>query len=212
MRYSVGDMLTFDLPDTVIDGLDAIIIRPPEIDPQTGMVKLTLIGETDAKHAYALGKTGTAPPTPSLLDIEEADVAVADNSTPDAISGLELSALSIAIFNSYITNLAAAFTGADEGTTASIIVPDHDRVYPSPYTSPVAIDGATIGGLVYATNYYIYYDDAALAGGAVTYGTTTNADDAYPTATNPSRHYVASRLTVSSGGGGGGGGGLPPWA
>jgi hypothetical protein len=79
MRYTVGDMLTFDLPGTVIDGLDAIIIRPPEINPETGQVKLIMLGETDAKHAFALGKTGTAPPVPSLLDTEDADNVTGGN-------------------------------------------------------------------------------------------------------------------------------------
>ena len=81
--------------------------------------------------------------------------------------GIAESAISTAIANSYIDNLAAAFTGADEGTTASITIPDHDRVYPAPYAT-VAVDGDTIGGRAYATTYYIYYDDSALAGGAVT--------------------------------------------
>jgi hypothetical protein len=210
MRYSVGDMLSFDLPDTVLDGLDAIIIRPPEINPENGMVKLTLLGETDAKHEFALGKTGTAPPVPSLLDAEEADIAVGDNSTPDAIADLALSALSTAILASYIDNLSSAFTGADEGTTASITIPDHDRIYPAPYAS-VAVTGGVLTGLAYATTYYIYYDDPPPLGGSVTYVATTNSADAYPSATNPHRHYVASRATVASGGGGGGSGDPPPW-
>jgi hypothetical protein len=210
MRYSVGDMLTFDLPDTVLDGLDAIIIRPPQIDPETGRVNLTMLGETASKHDFALGKTGTAPPVPSLLDTEEADNTDGSNANPSVIDDLELSALSTAILASYIDNLSGAFTGADEGTTASITIPDHDRIYPAPYTS-VAVTGATIGGLTYATTYYIYYDDPPPLGGSVTYVASTSSADAYPSETNPHRHFVASRLTVSSGGGGGGGGGPPPW-
>jgi hypothetical protein len=210
MRYSVGDMLTFDLPGSVLDGLDAIIIRPPEIDPESGRVRLTLLGETASKHAFALGKTGTAPPVPSLLDAEEADTAVGSNAIPNAIDDLALSALSTAILASYIENLSGPFAGADEGATASITIPDHDRIYPAPYES-VEVDGATIGGLVYATNYYIYYDDPPPLGGSVSYVATINSADAYPSPANPHRHFVASRLTVSPGGGGGGGGDRPPW-
>lgn len=210
MRYTVGDMLTFDLPGTVIDGLDAIIVRPPEINPENGMVRLSMLGETEAKHDFALGKTGTAPPVPSLLDTEEADEAVGDNSVPNAVGDLELSALSTAILASYMDNLDGSFAGADEGTTASITIPDHDRIYPAPYES-VAVAGDTLTGLAYATTYYIYYDDPPPLGGSVTYFATTTSADAYPSATNPHRHYVASRLTVSSGGGGGGGGSPPPW-
>ncbi len=84
MRYSVGDMLTFDLPGTVIDGLNAIIIRPPEINPETGMVKLTMLGETDAKHDFALGRSGTVPPVPALLDTQDTDAAIGENSNPNS--------------------------------------------------------------------------------------------------------------------------------
>ena len=86
MRYTVGDMLTFNLPDTVINGLTAIIMRPPEIDPENGMVKLTMLGETNSKHAFALGKIGTAPPVPSLLNTQTTDVAVGSNTSPSIIS------------------------------------------------------------------------------------------------------------------------------
>ncbi|MGV1682897.1 hypothetical protein [Sphingopyxis sp. NJF-3] len=62
--YRPGDCLHLDLPQLGLD-TDAIILNR-EIDPGTMTVKLTLIGETPAKHAYALGETGVAPPTPAL--------------------------------------------------------------------------------------------------------------------------------------------------
>ena len=191
------DELTFDPL-----GMDGKIFRVEEIETRVdGTVPILLSVEDERIYDW---------------DAEDVDPVEAVASTPyDPANnpfnlGIVESAISTAIANSYIDNLAAAFTGADEGTTASIAIPDHDRVYPAPYAT-VAVDGDTIGGLAYATTYYIYYDDANLAGGAVTYGATTNSVDAYATATNPYRHFVTSRLTVSSGGGGGGGGDLPPW-
>lgn len=86
MRYSVGDMLTFNLPGTVINGLNAVIIRPPAIDPQTGQVKLTMVGETDAKHDFALGKTSTAPPVPSLVGSETLDNTRAQNGGTNGVN------------------------------------------------------------------------------------------------------------------------------
>ena len=86
MRYSVGDMLTFNLPDTVLDGLDAIIIRPPEINPDTGEVRLTMLGETAGKHDFALGKTTTAPPAPSLVNTAQLDNASSTNNGSDALN------------------------------------------------------------------------------------------------------------------------------
>src|SRR3546814_8617762 len=62
--YRPGDCLHLDLPQLGLD-TDAIILNR-EIDPGTMTVKLTLMGETPAQHAYALGETGVAPPTPAL--------------------------------------------------------------------------------------------------------------------------------------------------
>ena len=183
-------------------GMDGKIFRVEEIETRVdGTVPILLSVEDERIYDW---------------DAEDVDPVEAVASTPyDPANnpfnlGIVESTISTAIANSYIDNLAAAFTGADEGTTASITIPDHDRVYPAPYAT-VAVDGDTIGGLSYSTTYYIYYDDSALAGGAVTYGATANSVDAYATATNPYRHFVASRLTVSSGGGGGGSGDVPPW-
>lgn len=210
MRYSVGDMLSFDLPDTVLDGLDAIIIRPPEINPENGMVRLTMLGETDAKHAFALGKTGTAPPVPSLLNVSDTDNTVGDNSVPDAVGGLMLSAASNAILASYAKDIVLATDSADTGFVATITIDTHDRIYPAPYAMK-SVTGATITNLSYGTTYYIYYDDPGLAGGAVAYVATTNANNAYPSATNPNRHFVIGWVTVNPGGAGGGQAGPPPW-
>ncbi len=89
MRYTVGDMLSFDLPGTVVDNLDAIIIRPPEIDPESGRVKLTMMGETTAKHDFALGRTSTAPPVPSLVGTDVLDNTKATNNpSGDGVDGL----------------------------------------------------------------------------------------------------------------------------
>src|SRR3546814_9268278 len=52
--YRPGDCLHLDLPQLGLD-TDAIILNR-EIDPGTMTVKLTLMGETPAKHAYALGE------------------------------------------------------------------------------------------------------------------------------------------------------------
>lgn len=62
--YRPGDCLHLDLPQLGLD-TDAIILNR-QIDPGTMTVKLTLMGETPSKHAYALGETGVAPPTPAL--------------------------------------------------------------------------------------------------------------------------------------------------
>ena len=71
-HFGPGDMLTLDLPEHGLAGQDAIIMtRRP--DPATMNVTFTLVTETTAKHAYALGQTGTAPPTPTLTTGEDKD-------------------------------------------------------------------------------------------------------------------------------------------
>lgn len=75
--YRVGDCLQLDLLDRM--GLDTpAVILKRRFDPQKMAVYLTLMTETDAKHAYALGQSGTAPPTPALgLTGEERDELLA---------------------------------------------------------------------------------------------------------------------------------------
>lgn len=64
--YRPGECLRLELPDLGLDH-DAIILRRV-FDPATMTVQLTLVTEDPAKHDFALGRTGVAPPTPSLTD------------------------------------------------------------------------------------------------------------------------------------------------
>ena len=63
LNYRIGDCLTFSPePGFALK----VIVQGRALDPQTGTVTMTLRGETDGKHAFALGQTGTAPPIASL--------------------------------------------------------------------------------------------------------------------------------------------------
>ncbi|QQN73879.1 hypothetical protein [Croceicoccus sp. YJ47] len=66
-----GECYHLDLPSLDLDS-DAIVLAR-DFDPGSMMVKLTLVSEDPAKHAFALGQTGTAPPTPALGDPQERD-------------------------------------------------------------------------------------------------------------------------------------------
>lgn len=84
--YRPGECLHLDLPSLGVQH-DAIILSR-NLDPATMKVKLTLISETPEKHDYALGRTGTAPPTPTLANSEDRDETASDpfvNSLPDLI-------------------------------------------------------------------------------------------------------------------------------
>lgn len=75
--YGPGDCLHIDLPQSGLDH-NAIILER-EFDPATMTTRLTLISETGAKHAFALGQTGTAPPTPALVQSSEERDSTAAN-------------------------------------------------------------------------------------------------------------------------------------
>ena len=63
LNYRVGDCLTFQ-PE---DGWSMkVLVIGRALDAQTGAVTFTVRSETDGKHSFALGLSGTAPPTASL--------------------------------------------------------------------------------------------------------------------------------------------------
>lgn len=76
--YRPGDMVTLDIPEMGLVDQDCVIIRRV-VDPQNFSVQFTLMSETAAKHDFALGKTGTAPPTPTLTSPEDKDLVAQTN-------------------------------------------------------------------------------------------------------------------------------------
>ena len=63
--YRPGDCLTIDIPEASLNSRE-VVVRNREIEGSTMGVTLTCRSETFAKHAFCLGKTGKAPPTPDL--------------------------------------------------------------------------------------------------------------------------------------------------
>jgi len=95
-----------------------------------------------------------------------------------------------------VTNLAESgtdgltLTATDAGSDATITISAHDRIYADGTT--VSVNGGSVTGLLYSTLYFVYYDDASRAGGAVTYVVTTNTADAVQTG---NRHLVGDVTT-----------------
>jgi hypothetical protein len=67
--YRPGECLRLELPELGLDH-DAVILRR-QFDPGSMTVTLTLVTEDPDKHAFALGRTGVAPPTPALTNSAE---------------------------------------------------------------------------------------------------------------------------------------------
>jgi hypothetical protein len=203
--FKPGECIEVDLPSLEFSG-DAIILQR-EIDPATMKVKLTLIGETPAKHAYALGQTGTPPPTPALGQTSEErdDIALSAADPPGFLSQLVLS--------SYVTD-ADPLDGLMQATDASITIEAHTRNYSD---KSVSVTGDTLtedvdsNPLSADTLYHIYYDDGGRQGGVAIYHATTIPADAANSAATPFRHYLGSIKTDVVGGTGTvEGGQIPP--
>lgn len=76
-HFGPGDMLTLDLPEHGLAGVDAIIVKR-QMDAARMVVTFTMMSETAGKHDFALGRTGTAPPTPALTTGEDRDDIAAE--------------------------------------------------------------------------------------------------------------------------------------
>lgn len=76
--YRPGDMVTIDIAEAGLAGQDCVIVQR-SVDPQTLAVRFVLVSETTAKHDFALGLTGTAPPTATLTTAEDRDTTAGTN-------------------------------------------------------------------------------------------------------------------------------------
>lgn len=198
--YQPGDMLTLDIPEANLEEQDAVMVAR-SVDPATLTVTATFIGETAAKHTYALGLTGAAPPTPTIIPPEDRDTAKTENNAPPGYDAA-------LIAGSYVSGSGGnPLSATDAGSNATITVAAHDRVYAD---KTVSVSSGSLTGKAYSTLYFVYYDDAGRAGGSVTYATTTDPAIAYNSSTYPDRHLVGYVTTPASGGADTGGSGTAP--
>ena len=198
-HYRPGECLEIDLPEYGLT-LDAVIINRA-FDPARMTVTLTLMSETYAKHAWALGRSAAPPPTPALGQTQQQRDELA-----------AAAALPSGYFRSLIASSwqgAVTITATDD----EIVIGNHDRIY-SDLT--VAVTGATLAvddtaaAIAAETVYYLYYDDATRAGGAVTWAATTDFYAAQLSDTAPDRHFGGWIITDAIGGTGTSGGGATP--
>lgn len=84
-------------------------------------------------------------------------------------------------------------TATDAGASATITISAHTRVYGD--GTSVAVSGGAVAGLAYSTVFYVYYDQASRAGGAVTYLATTSQATAAQTG---DRHSLGAVTTPAA--------------
>jgi len=202
MVFKVGEAATLNIPELGLVN-QLCIITSRSVDPGNGTVVVTLESETTAKHSFALGQTGIAPPTPTIVPPQELD----ETTGTQQVSVTDVTTL---IATSSTTNLLATIS-----TTGAVTVSAHQRLYTD---KTVAVTGATVtapAGAVVGDTVVIFYDDADRAGGAVAYqaaripASTGQIDAYYPSVTNPYRHFVVA-LPVPSTGTATGGSGVGP--
>ncbi|WP_200913202.1 phage tail protein [Sphingomonas sp. Leaf10] len=196
-RYGPGDLLIVDLPDDGLTEQPCVVLRRT-FDPVSMTVELILRGETPSKHAFALGRTGTAPPTPALGGTEAYDAAVPSSAPPRAAYLIIRQSVAYPVDGDDTTITIEAFNATiDDGRTLS---------FPA----------QTISGVDPASTYMVLWDFEAEAFVAVSSPalaevastryvivrewTTANADGTFPPTTTP---------PGGDGGGGYGGGGCP---
>jgi hypothetical protein len=199
MVFKVGEAATLNIPELGLTN-QLCVITSRSVDPGTGSVVMTLKSETTAKHSFALGQTGVAPPTPTIVPPQELDETTGDQQ----VSVTDVTTL---IATSSTTNLTATIS-----TAGAVTISNHQRLYTD---KTVAVTGTTVAapaGAVAGDTVVIFYDDQLRAGGAVAYqaaripASTGQIDAYYPSAANPYRHFVIALPVPTTGTGTGGSG------
>lgn len=121
----------------------------------------------------------------------DAAATAAQSAANNAQTAADDATAQTAIANSYVTG--ATVTATDAGASATINITAHTRFYAD--GTSVSVNAGSLTGRSYSTLYYIYYDQASRAGGAVTYQSTTTAADA---AQLGDRHVVGSVTTPAA--------------
>lgn len=164
-----GDCITLDVPDHGLDE-QPVIVRSRSIDPATLKITFEVETETDAKHAFALGKTAVPPPTysPTTPDLTPP--------TPDA----SLWSLTAEVTGEVLPSLR--LTGACEFPGADLVLIQYREDGESDWLTLPPADAGTpvdlyIAGLAGGTAYEVriaYKSDERL-GPWLTLGPVTTA-------------------------------------
>ncbi|MGZ8286147.1 MAG: hypothetical protein ACXWUO_09150 [Allosphingosinicella sp.] len=121
--YLPGEALEVDIPELGLNGQLCEVVQR-EIDPGTSIVTLTLVSETDSKHAFALGQSGTAPPTPTITAPDVIDEIISGNSSSAPLEVADEAALLAlevepgTLVKRTDNNLTYSYNGGTAGTIA----------------------------------------------------------------------------------------------
>jgi len=196
--YKPGDCVHLDIPTLALD-TDAVIVSR-EYNHAAVATTFTFIGETPAKHPWALGLTGTAPATPGLKQTGQERDELLDAALKPY--GWQLAIIRTATINNPRDTSDVSrplLKASDAGSTATISVARHDWDYPDG-AGDITRELGTVTGLSFATTYHVYFDDPDLDLAAPTYHATTDQAAALNSSDHPDRHYLGSITTPADGG------------
>ncbi len=190
--YTAGNVLVWDDPDEGIDEM-MVEILGVRFDATNMVTTLTLASVTEGKDDFALGRTGTLPPAPTLTppeDVAAVGAAIIDNREADAVT-VVASGIGSGAFPDVLTS-------SDAGASATVSVAAHDKLYADGVVA--AISAGSVTGLAFESLFHICYDDPTRAGGAVTFIAEAAQADAMDTVANPGRVYLGPIITPANGG------------
>jgi hypothetical protein len=175
----------------------------PIVDPKTGIPTLAFLKWwTDFKtaiesHVTALEFDAAIAAAAAATAAAAAAATAANTAATNAATATAADARFLSISNSNVTGCTISAT--DAGASATITISAHTRNYAD--GTSVAVAGGSVTGLAYSSHYYLFYDQASLAGGAVAYQATTVGTDALTTAStgaHPNRHLVGDTPTPAA--------------
>lgn len=146
--------------------------------------ELGALEAADAATAAAVAANAAASAANAAAVSANGAAVVAQGAADDAANAN-------AIANSGVTG--ATITATDVGPDVTVSITAHTRVYGDNVS--VSVNAGSVTALAYSTTYFIYYDQASRAGGAVTYQVTTVEANA---AQLGDRHLVGRVLTPAA--------------
>ena len=153
---------------------------------------LTTLNNMIQQVEAAINAIAAIPDIQAALEGLDEATQAALNAAAQAQEAADETKAATALANSYVTGLMLGST--DAGSSASISVSTHTRVYGD--GTSASVNAGALTSLAYDTYYYVFYDDPARVGGAVTYQVTTAEDIAAQTG---ACHVVGAIRTPASG-------------
>lgn len=166
----------------------------PIVDPKTGnptVLFMRWIQSFAAQIEIEVGALEAAQIAQAAAVTAQASAVTAQAAATTAQTSASTANSVASLTNSGTTGLT--LTATDAGANVTITISAHDRVYGNGTT--VAVNDGSLTGLAYSTTYFIYYDQASRAGGAVTYLSTTSETTAAQTG---DRHLIGRVLTPAA--------------